>query len=48
MVQGVDVTTGTSSETISSLKGAAVPISLADCRACPDPCDDDGMHMFPS
>ncbi|KZP12111.1 hypothetical protein FIBSPDRAFT_168518 [Athelia psychrophila] len=41
MVQGVDVTTGTSSETISSLKGAAVPISLADCRACPDPCDDD-------
>ncbi|KAF7968882.1 hypothetical protein HWV62_28908 [Athelia sp. TMB] len=42
MVQGVNVATATSDETIASLKDAAVPISLADCRVCPDPCDDEG------
>ena len=42
MVQGVNVATATSDETIASLKDASVPISLADCRVCPDPCDDEG------
>lgn len=40
MVTGADATTATSDDVISDLKAAAVPISLADCRVCPDPCDE--------
>ena len=38
-----DADTISSDGVISDLKAASVPISSADCRICPDPCDE-GAH----
>jgi hypothetical protein len=40
LVIGTDADTITSDDVVSDLKAASVPISLADCRICPDPCDE--------
>ena len=44
MLIGNDSTTVTSDAVISDLKAASVPISFADCRICPDPCDEGALY----
>lgn len=43
---GADAEKATSDSVITDLKAASVPISSADCRICPDPCDE-GISVYP-
>lgn len=40
MIIGPDAGTLTSESVITDLKAASIPISSADCRICPDPCNE--------
>jgi len=40
LIIGADAGTVTSDGIIADLKAASVPITFADCRICPDPCDE--------
>ena len=44
MVVGTNSTTVISDAVISDLKAASVPISFADCRICPDPCNEGALY----
>jgi len=44
---GSDADTVTSDNVISDLLTASVPITFADCRVCPDPCDE-GHDDYPA
>lgn len=40
LIAGADAASATSERAISDFQAASVPISLADCRNCSDPCDE--------
>ena len=44
LIIGADAGTVTSDGIIADLKAASVPISFADCRICPDPCDEGRIY----
>jgi hypothetical protein len=44
LIIGADAGAVTSDSVIADLKAASVPITSADCRICPDPCDQGAFH----